>query len=214
MEFKLKVLSAQKETHDTMYIRIEKPANFRFVPGHAAMLSINFPSLVKEIRPFTFTATNSDPFLEFIIKSYPSSPITKEFHALKKDDELIMHSVFGAHRYKGSGLFIAAGSGITPFLAMFRQLRKDNALSGIMLLYSNKTQSDIIKEEELKSLLGDNCIFTLTREKKLGYKYGRINQKFLQDHIQSKKLNYYICGSEQFVFDMKNIITELQSGQL
>ena len=41
----------------------------------------------------------------------------------KKDDELILHDVFGAIAYKGEGIFIAGGAGVTPFICIFRYLQ-------------------------------------------------------------------------------------------
>ncbi len=42
--------------------------------------------------------------------------------------ELIIHDVFGAILYKGTGVFIAEGSGITPFISIFRDLNNKKEL--------------------------------------------------------------------------------------
>jgi predicted ferric reductase len=45
----------------------------------------------------------------------------QELGKLKHGDELIIR-VWGAIEYKGEGVFIAGGAGVTPFIAILRQL--------------------------------------------------------------------------------------------
>jgi predicted ferric reductase len=47
---------------------------------------------------------------------------------LKHGDELIIRDVWGAIEYKGEGVFIAGGAGVTPFIAILRQLQADDKL--------------------------------------------------------------------------------------
>ena len=59
--------------------------------------------------------------------------------------------------YKGEGVFIAGGAGITPFLSIFRYLNSKNEINNNILIFANKTKADIIHEEELKSLAGPSA---------------------------------------------------------
>jgi predicted ferric reductase len=71
---------------------------------------------LKTKRPFTFTSLNDD-YLEFIIKIYDSNDgVTRELGELKQGDELLIHDVWGAIEYKGEGVFIAGGAGVTRSL--------------------------------------------------------------------------------------------------
>ena len=112
-----------KVTHDVVRIRMEKPANYAFTPGQATEVAINKENWKEERRPFTFTCLPDDDYLEFTIKTYPSHKgVTNELLSLQPGDELIIHDVWGAISYKGEGIFIAGGAGITPFLSIFRWL--------------------------------------------------------------------------------------------
>ena len=95
---------------------------------------------------------------------------------IKEGDEFILSEVFGEIKYCGKGTFIAGGAGITPFISIFRQLRKDNLIEGNSLIFSNKTSKDIILEEDLKAFFGNKAIFTLTREKNLNYINNKTNR--------------------------------------
>jgi len=48
--------------------------------------------------------------------------LTKMLGKANKETELILHDVFGAIQYKGQGVFIAGGAGVTPFISIFRSL--------------------------------------------------------------------------------------------
>lgn len=135
--------------------------------------------------------------------------MTKHLSYLQEDDELILHDVFGVIQYKGPGVFLAGGAGITPFIAIIRSLRKQNKLEGNTLIFSNKTSKDIILEHEFKNTLGENCIFTLTREKNDNYLNERINESFLKKHVKDFSQHFYICGPIRFVGEIQSILQKL-----
>lgn len=207
----VKIISINKLAHDVLEIRTEKPSVFKFIPGHSIMLSINKPELTQLKRPYNFTSANSDSHLEFIIKIYKErKSLSGQFEKLNVGDSLILSEMFGSHRYIEQGVFIAGGVGVTPFVSIFRQLNKDNALKNNILLYSNKTSKDIILKDELKSLLGNNCLFVLTRESNSQGQTGRINKSFLLKYIKDFNQRYYICGPDSFTRDIKQMIDEIK----
>jgi len=117
----VKVISVNKATHDVLHIKASKPDGYSFTPGQATEVAINKEHWDKENRPFTFTGLPEDNYLEFHTKTYPShNGVTGELLNLKPGDELIIHDVWGAINYKGPGIFIADGAGITPFISIFR----------------------------------------------------------------------------------------------
>lgn len=206
----LKVLETEYITHDVKRFTIEKPPGFNFIPGQSVNISINLPEWRNKLRPFTFTNLPDDGYLEFMIKIYRSRDgVTKKLESINEGDELILHDVFGTIQYKEKGVFIAAGSGITPFISIFRQLSKQKQLYGNMLIYSNKTSDDIIMESELHELLQDNFIVVLTREHVIGFVEKRIDRNFLIENISSFKQHFYICGPELFVKQIRHILEDL-----
>ena len=122
-QYNVIVKSVDKVTHDVLSIVTEKPHSFNFIPGQATEVSINKNGWQDEKRPFTFTCLPENDYLEFTIKTYPShKSVTNELLNLKKNDELTLHDVFGAIAYKGKGVFVAGGAGVTPFICIFRYL--------------------------------------------------------------------------------------------
>jgi ferredoxin-NADP reductase len=206
----VKIISVESVTHDVKKFTIQKPEGYKFIPGQATELSINTPTLKNEKRPFTFTSLNDNKQLEFTIKIYDShNGVTKELGKLKHGDELIIRDVWGAIEYKGEGVFIAGGAGITPFIAILRQLRVDGKIANNKLIFTNKTEKDIILKKEFTDMLGKNFITTLTDEKKEGSENGRIDYTFLKEKIDDFKQHFYVCGPPQFVTAISEALTQL-----
>jgi len=154
-EYTSKILSIRPITPDVKVYRVEKPAGWAFVPGQATEVAVNKPGWTTEARPFTFTSLVAAPWLEFTIKSYRDRPgVTKLLDSLVPGDELLLHDVWGELTYRGPGLFIAGGAGITPFLAIFRDLKVKNSLADVRLQYGNPSEADVIEKDELTELLG------------------------------------------------------------
>lgn len=209
MEEIVKILSIEQVTHDVKKYRFEKPKGYRFEPGQATDVSINQEKWKGELRPFTFTSLNEWSFLEFTIKSYHDHDgVTHALDTLRAGDELVIRDVWGAIAYKGEGIFIAGGAGITPFLAIFRQLYKDKKIGKNQLFFSNKTETDIILRDELTTMLGSNAHFILTRSSAPGIEKGYIDKNFLQKNVSDFSRPFYVCGPDKMV---QTISSTLQS---
>lgn len=206
----VKILDAYYITHDVKRFQIEKPEGYDFIPGQATDVSINLPEWKDILRPFTFTCLREMKYLEFTIKIYyERNGVTKMLGRMNKDDELILHDVFGAIEYKGPGVFIAGGAGITPFIAIFRDLYKKNLINDNALIYSNKTHEDVIMEAELQKMLKNNFIRLFTRENVIGFRSLRIDRNYLVDVIGDFGQNFYVCGPDEFVTNVNQLLLDL-----
>lgn len=193
--YTVKINSIKHVTHDTLQIVTEKPQNFNFTPGQATNVSINKKGWEDEKRPFTFTSLPEDDYLEFIIKTYPSHEgVTNEMLKLEANDELILSDVYGAITYKGEGVFIAGGAGVTPFISIFRYLDSINEVGNNKLIFGNKTKKDIILAQEFEELLGENVINILSDEETREYAHGFITKDFLENYFDKSIRNVYLCG--------------------
>lgn len=191
----VKILSIKHITHNVLQLVTEKPELFNFIPGQASHISINKPDWKAKKNPFTFTCLPNDDYLEFVIKTYPEHQgVTNELLKLKVDDELILHDVFGSIVYKGEGVFIAGGAGVTPFISIFRDLSEKNEIGSNKLIFANKTKADILLKQEFTYLLGKNFINILSDEKVEGYVHGLINEAFLKAFVSDSIKHVYVCG--------------------
>jgi hypothetical protein len=207
MPYTQKILSITQVTHDVKCIRFKKPEGFEYVPGQATDVSVNKPGWENEKRPFTFTSLNEDPYLEFTIKGYPEHKgVTEQVHHLQVGDELIIDDPWGTISYKGVGYFIAGGAGITPFMAILRQLHKEGKLAGNKLFFSNKTDADIIYQHELEQMLGDNAVFVITDDTNTTHVHGIINEQFLKKQVDDFSKHFYVCGPDPMIKAITEIL--------
>lgn len=189
------IITKDQVTHDVVQLRTSKPKDYAFHPGQATELAILKNGWANEPRPFTFTSLPEDNYLEFTIKIYPEhNGVTNQMTQLSPDDELQIGDAWGAVTYRGKGTFIAGGAGVTPFLSIFRKLRKENQLEGNKLIFANKTEADIIQQDELHKMLGDNFINILSDEENPNYSHGLITEDFLRAQIKNFDKIFYLCG--------------------
>jgi hypothetical protein len=199
-------------THDVRELKVEKPEGYIFTPGQATEVAINKEEWREEKRPFTFTGLNEDDYLEFVIKIYPDHDgVTEQIGQLKAGDQLIIDEPWGAIEYKGEGVFIAGGAGITPFISIFRDLDRKNEIGNNTLIFSNKSANDIILEKEFKHLLGDQFINVITDVPSDEYEFidGFVDKEYLESTINDFSQKFYVCGPPPFNDAMLKYLKEL-----
>ena len=203
----VKILKTEFVTHNVKRFTLEKPAGYSFISGQATDVSINKHGLEDDLHPFTFTCLNTDDHLEFTIKIYKG--MTKKLLDVVPGDELILHEVFGAINYQGPGIFIAGGAGITPFISILRQLKKDGELAGNVLLFANHTDKDVILKEELDEMLGANHIDVIAEPEAPNAYGSHIDKKLIKQFLTDKTEYAYVCGPDEFVSIMKGYLLDL-----
>lgn len=207
MNHTIQVKKIENITHNVLRWITDKPKGFNFTPGQATELAIDKDGLRDEKRPFTFTSLPEDNELEFTIKIYPSHDgVTDELTNLQIGDTLLMGNAWGAIEYQGEGTFIAGGAGITPFIAILKDLNRKNKLAGHQLIFANKTEKDIIYKDNLKAWLGKNFHNILSEEKTELHAHGRIDKDFLKKQNLDTAKKVYLCGPPPM---MKALQTDL-----
>jgi len=189
----------KQETPTVKRIKIETEKKINFIPGQFLNLIVEQPE--KIIRPYSIASTPDEKDIEFIIRSTPEGKMTNHLEThLKEGDKIQLMGPFGQFKLKKakSYLFLGGGSGIAPLISMIRSLKKN-----YKLIYSEKTQNEIICHDELK-----NSIITLTKES-WNKSTGRINKSLIKKNLNEDSL-IYICGSPDFVKQMKLLLSELK----
>jgi ferredoxin-NADP reductase len=195
-------------THNVKTFRVTKPGGFMFTPGQATDLSLNKEGWKDNKHPFTFTCLPDDDYLEFTIKMYETANgLTHHLNTIDVGEEFEISDAWGAIEYKGEGVFIAGGAGVTPFISIFRDLKRQEKIGTNILMFSNKTEADIILKDEFENMLHRNFINIITQQPDTGYYNKHIDKTFLQKEIKDFKQKFYVCGPDVFT---KNILDALQ----
>tara|TARA_R110002124_G_scaffold5301_2_gene33262 strand:- start:14491 stop:15180 length:690 start_codon:yes stop_codon:yes gene_type:complete len=204
--YKSKVLSVTVINHDVLTLKITRPWKFEFTVGQVVDLSIDKPGYELAVAPFTIANVPTDNYLEFIIKVYPTeNGLTKGISELLANDTIQISKAWDSYKYNGSGTFIAAGTGITPFLPIFSDMEKKgiDVKSEHNLIYVNKTKEDILFYKRLKQLFSSKLSLILSRTNYRNHYFGKIDRDFLLKFIQNTEQKFYICGPKKFEENVK-----------
>ncbi len=206
----VKIVNAEFINPDVKRFTVEKPEGYTFIPGQATEVAINNEGWQKQFRPFTFTGLNKWEHLEFMVRIYNARHgVTEQLGKTNAGAELIIQEPFGAIEYKGPGVFIAGGTGVTPFISIFRDLNRQKKLTGCRLIYSDYGAKDTICGTELGDMLKENFIQHFTREGFIGFRERRLNREYLVQYIADFSQRFYVCGSESFVSDISKLLLDL-----
>ena len=208
----VKILDIADVTHNVRRYTLEKPEGFSFKPGQATEVSLDEEGWRDKKHPFTFTALTDDPNLEFTIKSYfdtGGDGVTERLYGYTPGRSLILRDVWGTITYKGPGTFIAGGAGVTPFIAILRDLHHNRKLEGHTLVASNRTEADIILRDEFESFRGLETIWTVTDDPQSSLLHERVDAAFLNRHVGKFDRNFYLCGPDDMVKDLRATLKDL-----
>jgi ferredoxin-NADP reductase len=210
MSQSVEIIDVSEITHNVRQFKVEKPDGYEFAPGQATEVAIDRDGWRDQRRPFTFTSLTSAPELEFVIKIYPDHDgVTEQLNSLAAGDRLLIGDAWGAIKYQGPGYFIAGGAGVTPFIAIIRDLQAMEALEGNTLIFSNKMEEDIILRSEFESANGLVNVFTVTDQPSSPLHRGKIDKAFLQKHVTDFGKEFYVCGPPPMVEDVSQALEDL-----
>ncbi|WP_322866373.1 FAD-binding oxidoreductase [Aquicoccus sp. G2-2] len=196
-------------THDTHHLVFDKPDGFAYSPGQGVELNILKDGWEDEGRPFTPITLPNESTLEFIIKSYPDHHgMTEQIGKLQADDKLKLSGSFGDISDQGPGVFIAAGAGVTPMIAILRkQLHEQGTLDGSTLLFANKAERDIIWRDRFEAMKGLKTGFVVD-EAGAGVPQGRLDRAYLSGFITPDSL-CYLCGPPPMMDAVRTSLKDL-----
>ena len=204
--FRGKVVSSRQLTPTTRAIEVEKPKVFTFRPTQFTFLQLQTEEGM-DARPMSLATSRTRPHLEYAIR-LSDSAYKRAFAALQPDDEVRVFGPIGdfvLHETRPA-LLLAGGIGITPLKGMAEYAADKSLPIPIRLVYSNRSEDEIVYRRELEALETQNARFrvlhTLTRTTDDGWqgKTGRIDQKLLQEAARDlADPIYYVSGTPSMV---------------
>ena len=195
-------------THDVYHLTFDKPRGYDFASGQACHMALDREGWRDEDRPFTFTSFPEDETLDFVIKSYPTEDenhdgMTAQIPTLRPGETVRIDEPSGYITDKGPGVFIAGGAGITPFIPILRRRARDrDQVTACTLIFSNKTEDDIILREEWEGIEGLSTIFTVTDQQDTTLPTRRVDAQFLSEIVKGFREYFYLCGPPPMTRDV------------
>lgn len=195
-----------KESPNVKIIKLSNKLDF--IPGQFVMFSIDGVNTDKgfPIKKAYSIASEPKKELEFCIKIEDYESFTREqINKWKVGQKFNIYGPFGNFILKDADnlVFIAAGTGIAPFISMLRFSKNKN----ITLFYSVRDEENLLYKEEIDKYQIKKFI-TLTKENNKKYLNGRITKELLFKNIK-KDSEFYICGPNDFIIKIREYLLDL-----
>jgi len=206
-EMKLRLLEISEETPSTKTFRFDRTDGSLppFRPGQYVNLFVDVDGVLTS-RPYSISSSPKDETLDLTVQRKPGGFVTRYLLGeLQVGDELKSTGPQGHFYYEplidGKNLiFLAGGSGITPFMSMIRALLEEDDAPIIQLIYGSRIPEDVIFGETLSRLADEHSnldyslVISEPPEDYLGLS-GFLDAKLIQDQVGDVEgKTFYICG--------------------
>jgi ring-1,2-phenylacetyl-CoA epoxidase subunit PaaE len=224
----LTIKEIKKETSSAVSIVFDIPPTlkneFQFIAGQ--YITIKKTLAGKELRrAYSICSSPTSNELRIAIKTVDNGTfsvyactVLKEGDVLevsKPEGKFILEpSVKNTKNY----LAIAAGSGITPIIAIIKTVLFNEPTSTFTLIYGNKTETDTIFKDEIDQLKSEfssqfNIQYVFSREQKELALFGRIDTSNINYVLKNKFKNIsfdtaFLCGPEAMINTTKTTLLE------
>ncbi len=154
-------------------------------------------------REYSIASGIHDPEISLLIRHMDDGQVTHHLSKLKAGDEIkcsLPYGQFhpGQHRDKEPFVFIATGTGISPFLSYMRSFPEKPP---IKVLYGVQKMEDAVGYDVLKGCCAINL--AVSREEVRGIWHGRVTG-LLDTLPLDPKTHYYLCGLDAMVDDVND----------
>ncbi len=184
-----------------LFPRTVRKRKLRWKPGQFAFFKFEREGF-KESHPFTISNMQNINGLVRISVKVLGDWTNKVFTNIKDNTNVIIEGSYGdflsKKRRNNLEIWIAGGIGITPYLAMLEDYKKNNnEKKNILFIWTVKDKNDAIYKEEINKNLPKNIEFNLHESDK----QGRLLFSDLEDKINSildgekmSTVSLFICG--------------------
>ncbi|MFT5779306.1 MAG: ring-1,2-phenylacetyl-CoA epoxidase subunit PaaE [Crocinitomicaceae bacterium] len=207
----LEISAITKLTDDTVKVEFNVPSNlsaqFGFTPGQYLNFSIDIDGS-EERRSYSICSGPNEP-IAVAVKRVKDGKVSTWFTTEAEVGQPIFVASpdgnFTRPKEVKNVIAIAAGSGITPIMAMAKAAQGSDRT--IQLFYGSRNEGQIIFKSELDELTNTKTTYYLSGEEKSGFGSGRIDKDEFSTIVKSdleilKADGFFICGPEQLVADV------------
>lgn len=204
---RLRVVEVVQQTPTSKTFRLERTDGPLppFRPGQYVNLFVDVDGVLTS-RPYSIASRPGSPYLELTVRDKPGGFVAPYLLSqIEAGDELESSGPAGHFYHEplidGNDLvFLAGGSGITPFMSIIRDALHNNRPLQIHLLYGSRSPDDVIYGEELAELAARHPNFRYTlviSEPPPGYEglTGFLDADRIREQVGDVRgKTFYICG--------------------
>jgi ferredoxin/flavodoxin---NADP+ reductase len=174
--------------------------DFSFKAGQVIGIGLS-PS--DDPRLYSIASGENDTEIKILYNIKPGGQLTPSLAHLSIGDSLWITPPFGNYEgSSGAAYWIAAGTGLAPFLSMLRS----GLGAGKVLIHGGRTLDSFYFRDELKEAFGKDYIACCSQEKGSDVFHGRVTQYLEQQQRLPADQKYYLCGSAEMVVECRDIL--------
>lgn len=174
---------------------------FEFLPGQVVKIAIDH---THPPRIYSICSGNQENEVRILFNIKEDGFLTPKMAAMIPGDELLVSEPYGSFLGdKEPAWWIATGTGIAPFYAMFRSGMDE----GKKLIHGVRFLNQFYFEDDLEWALGDNYVRCCSQESSCDVMNGRVT-KYLAACDVLPPVKYYICGQALMVVEVRDLLIE------
>ncbi|MEN6343231.1 MAG: FAD-dependent oxidoreductase [Methanospirillum sp.] len=215
-EYRVRVAEVVRRSPRAVSVRFDRPPEFSYLAGQFMFITINRgpESLTRHL---TISSSPTEPVLE-VTKGLTGHAFADALSALAPGNEVTIRGPYGTFTLDAGDedvVFISGGIGVTPLRSMARYVADTHLLIRVTLLYSARTEEDILFGPEFEELQRTNSLFSvhiaLTQPGPAWTGHvGRIDRAFIQQQVSDVRgRGFYVSGPSVMVDAMIAILTEM-----
>lgn len=200
-DLKTTVVKSNEEIAPGVFL-LKYNRDFSFIPGQVVGVTLD-ESLPPRMYSITSGMQDEDIWILFNIR--PAGELTPPLSEVKTGDTILTTGPSG--NFFGTAkpsTWIASGTGIAPFLSMWRSGLKKNKL----LIHGGRFLHSFYFENEFKDVMGKDFIRCCSQEPGEGIYHGRLTSWLKAQGKLPPDRKYYLCGSAEMVVDTRDILIE------
>jgi CDP-4-dehydro-6-deoxyglucose reductase len=212
LKYKAKVSKKEYFNGDTIYLKIDRPTKYHFLPGQ--FLQIFFENIK---RSYSIFSKPSEKTIDLCIKLLEGGQASELFKNIEENDEIEISEAMGHFIINEDDVertYVATGSGLAPIVSMIKTSLEDyHHKSKIYLLFGLRHEENIFYQKELETLTSKYPNFsfdiTLSQPKEDAKNLSGRVTAHIPSKVSERKHNYfYLCGSPDMVKDVRRLLID------
>lgn len=215
-----RIVARKAESSDTFTLLLQPNRHWRgFRPGQHLNIGAEIDGTLTTRSYSLSDAPRADGRIAITVKAIPGGKLSQHLcYSAKPGDVLTLGPAFGEmtlpDKTEGAWLFLAAGSGITPMMAMIRAQAAQGMPMPISLAYWARTRGELCFVDELRALAARQpnfrVDFVLTRDVDASdCRRGRIDAASLSASAPDlHQRRVFACGPDGFVAAARTLAAE------
>ena len=199
VKFKSVTITSHTEISPNVFLLSFK-RDFAFSAGQVLGLAM---SPYDDARLYSLASGENDENINILYNIKPGGKLTPNLAALKPGDTIWITVPFGS--YHGSdepAYWIAAGTGIAPFISMYRSGMGGNKI----LIHGGRSLDSFYFSEDLIPDFGPRYIRCCSQQEGEGLYHGRVTRYLEELENLPEDQKYYLCGGAEMVVECRDIL--------